>query len=60
MSDGFKEFVKAEVEEILASMDEECRKDPKQCSEKAIQWIEENAKEFRKQWSTKKNIKKSI
>ena len=58
MSDGFKEFVEAEVKEILASMEEKCRQDPKVCSKKAIEWIEYNAKKFREQWCLKKKVQK--
>lgn len=58
MSDGFKEFVEAEIKEILASMDEKCRQDPKLCCKKAIEWIEDNAKKFRDQWYIKRNLQK--
>jgi hypothetical protein len=54
MSENFKEFVKAEIREILASMNEKYRNDPKLCSKKAIEWIEENAEKFREQWYSKK------
>lgn len=58
MSNDFREFVEAEVKEILSSMDEKSRKNPKLRGEKAIQWIDENAEKFREQWCmNKKNIK---
>lgn len=50
MSDAFTEFVQAEVRAILDSMNEECRNDPVLCRRVALEWIEKNAEEFRRQW----------
>ena len=60
MSENFEEFVKAEIREILASMDENCLNDPKLCSKKAIEWIEENAKKFREQWYLKREMQRTL
>ncbi len=59
MGDCFKEFLDAEIKEILASMDSRCRENPKLCSELAMKWIEEHAEEFRKKWFSQKLAKKS-
>ena len=56
MNDNFREFVEAEIKEILASIDEKSRQDPKLCSKRAIKWIEENAGKFREQWYEKKGV----
>lgn len=50
MSTSFEDFLNAEVNEILRSMDDECRCDPIQRRQKALVWIEENADSFRKSW----------
>lgn len=56
MVDAFKEFVEAELREIMASMDEQCRQDPEMCRKVAIEWIEKNAKLFRDQWNLKNKL----
>ncbi len=56
MSDSFKEFVEAEVCEILNSMDEKCRRNPELNRISAIEWIEKNAENFRKEWNLKKKL----
>ena len=58
MSDPFREYIEAEVDEIMSSMDERCRQDPELCSKNAIEWIEKNAEFFRKQWNERKKITK--
>lgn len=50
MSDAFTEFVQAEVRAILDSMNEECKSDPVMRRRVALEWIEKNAEEFRRQW----------
>ena len=56
MSDPFREFIEAEIDEIRSSMDERCRQDPELCSKKSIEWIEKNAEFFRKQWNERKKL----
>ena len=56
MDDPFKEFLEAELHEIMDSMDERCRKDPELCCRIAIEWIEKNAKMFREEWNRKKHL----
>ncbi len=56
MANAFREFVEAEVNEIMSSMDERCRKDPDLCRKVAIEWIEKNAEVFRKQWNKMKKL----
>ncbi len=55
MADAFREFVEAELHEIMDSMDERSRKDPERCRRVAIEWIEKNAKIFREQWDENKH-----
>ncbi len=55
MADAFREYVEAELQEIMNSMDERCRKDPDRCRQVAIEWIEKNAKVFREQWDQNKH-----
>ena len=59
MSDPFREYVEAEINEIMSSMDERCRHDPELCRKSAIEWIEKNAEYFRKQWSERKILQKA-
>ena len=56
MEDGFKEFLSAEVNEIMNSMDEACRRDPELCRRMTFDWIERNADVFRKKWVAKREI----
>ena len=58
MDDGFKEFLSAEVNEIMNSMDDVCRRDPELCRRMAFEWIEKNADVFRKKWCAKREIEK--
>ncbi len=58
MSESFSEFVQAELQEIMNSMDERCRKDPELCCRVAMEWIEKNAKMFREEWN-KKNLQRA-
>jgi hypothetical protein len=51
MNEKFYEFMTAEVNEILASMDDECRQNPELLRQRAIYWIEQNAAGFREQWN---------
>lgn len=51
MANNFRDFVEAELKEILDSMDEECRNDPQLCRQVALEWIEKNAKLFRMRWN---------
>ncbi|MBD3346989.1 MAG: hypothetical protein GF401_18195 [Chitinivibrionales bacterium] len=63
MTDGFKNFLRAEVDTILASMDDDARHDPCRCTAKALGWIEKNAARFRKDWestSQKSPVSKKI
>lgn len=56
MPDSFKEFVEAEVNEIMSSMDEMCLQDPELRRRVAIEWIEKNAEGFREQWNRKRKL----
>ena len=56
MPDPFREYIEAEVDEIMNSMDERCRQDPDLCRKNAIEWIEKNAEFFRRQWNKKKRL----
>jgi hypothetical protein len=56
MSDPFREYIEAEIHEIMCSMDEECRRNPELCRTNAIEWIEKNAEYFREQWDLKKRL----
>lgn len=58
MDNGFKEFLAAEVNEIMNSMDDVCRQDPELCRRMAFEWIEKNADMFRKKWFAKREIEK--
>jgi len=51
MSEDFGQFLKAEIDAILSSMDEQSRSDPEQCTIMAIDWIEKNAGRFRDEWN---------
>jgi hypothetical protein len=51
MSEQFHEFMAAEVNEILQSMDDECRRDPERLRQNAMVWIENNAAGFRNRWN---------
>jgi len=51
MSEDFGQFLKAEIDAILSSMDEQSRSDPEQCTSRAIDWIEKNAGRFRDEWN---------
>ena len=59
MSDPFREYIEAEINEIMSSMDERCRQDPELCRKSAIEWIEKNAEFFRKQWNERKKLQKA-
>ncbi|MBD3420987.1 MAG: hypothetical protein GF398_12780 [Chitinivibrionales bacterium] len=50
MPNAFKEFLEAEIGEMLASMDEGSRQDPELRVHKAIEWIDRNAARFREEW----------
>lgn len=56
MSDPFRDYIEAEIDEIMSSMDERCRQDPELFSKSAIEWIEKNAEFFRKQWNETKKL----
>lgn len=58
MSDSFEKFMEAEINEILNSMNEQCRSDPESCRKIAIEWIENNAKNFRQKWNEEKKLHK--
>ncbi|MFW5775371.1 MAG: hypothetical protein ACOCW2_03695 [Chitinivibrionales bacterium] len=51
MTDIFDRFIKAERQEIMRSMDEECRKDPIRFRQWTLSWVEENAESFRQKWN---------
>lgn len=55
-SDFFREYIEAELDEMLDSMDERCRQDPELCRKSAIEWIEKNAECFRNHWDKKKKL----
>ena len=59
MSDSFRNYIEAEIDEIMNSMDERCRRDPELCRKSAIEWIEKNAEFFRKQWNERKKLQKA-
>ena len=59
MSDSFRDYIEAEIDEILNSMDEQCRQDPELCRKSAIEWIEKNAEFFRKRWNERKKLQKA-
>jgi hypothetical protein len=53
MAETFRRFIEAEIEEILNSMDDDCRLDPQRCSCAAMEWISHHAKAFREEWERK-------
>jgi len=54
MEDGFKEFLAAEVNEIMSSMDDVCRQNPELCRRLTFDWIEKNAEVFRSKWNAQR------
>jgi hypothetical protein len=50
MVGNFKDYVKAQADEILRSVKDEVRCDPDRLRREAIAWIEKNAEAFRKRW----------
>jgi hypothetical protein len=50
MADFFRDFIEAEVHSMLEEMGDDCRNDPLLRREKALDWIERNAADFRINW----------
>lgn len=53
MSCSFRDFVQEEIQAIMDSMSEECRNDPVLMGKTALEWVEQNAEEFRNMWNQK-------
>ncbi len=51
MSD-LKQYIEAEIKEILSSMDERSRQDPELIRLNAMKWIKNNAENFRREWES--------
>ncbi|MFW5959500.1 MAG: hypothetical protein ACOCSE_00100 [Chitinivibrionales bacterium] len=51
MSD-LKQYIEAEIKEILNSMDEKSRQDPELIRLSAMKWIKNNAENFRREWES--------
>jgi hypothetical protein len=56
MGNDFQEFLQAEVEAMLSSMDEDCRCDPQSRCRAAMVWISRNAERFRAEWERSHRI----
>ena len=53
MSDSMKEFLDAEIREIVGTMDEISLCDPELLQQRTLEWIEKNAEHFRNHWDRK-------
>jgi hypothetical protein len=56
----FREYIETEIRTILGEMDEASRFDPERRSQRAIEWIEKHAADFRRQWNTRQESEEMI
>ena len=59
MNESMKEFLDAEIREIIGAMDETSLCDPELLQLRTLEWIEKNAEQFRTHWDRKNMIQGS-